>query len=169
MGIKESIQFKSIRIKRRLFDEDIKRKGRSIQVIKLSVETEDIFLDKTTSVIEAPPINAVIKFPDKVPLDRFRFDGSSIVSETRTFFFEILPIECYTKISDHIETGDILVFALDDENDNKIPFVLQVTESFGKFDVGLVWKMQYLSPINGDLSPEVKNYISDVFRRDLNG
>lgn len=164
MGIKESIQFKSLKVKRRLFDEDIKRKGRSIQVVKLAVEEEDIFHDSTTSVIEAPPISAVIVFPDKVPLDRFRFDGASEVSETRTFFFEILPIECYTKISDHVETNDILVFALNDENENSIPFVLQVTESFGKFEVGLVWKMQYLSPVNGDLSAETREFISDFFQ-----
>jgi len=165
MGIKESIQYSSLRIKRRLFDEDIKRKGKEIQIVKLTVEEEDIFHDKILSVIEAPEIPAVIVFPDKVPLDRFRFDGSATVKESRTFFFEILPIECYTRISDRVETNDIIVFALGDENETKIPFVLQATENFGKFESGLIWKMQYLSPVNGDLSTEVREYITDVFRR----
>lgn len=163
MGIKESIQRSSLKIKRNLFDQDIKRKGRILQVIKLTITEEDIFHDKLNSVIEAQDLEAIIVFPDKIPLDRFRFSGEAIVQETKTFFFEILPIDCYTKISDSVETNDLLIFSLEDENYNQIPFVLKVTETFGKFDIGLIWKMQYLAPVNGGLSPEITEYISDTF------
>lgn len=163
MSIKESIDRSSLRVKRRLFDFNVRSKGRSLQVVKMSLGKRDIFHDTELEIIESKKIEAIISFPDRLPLERYRFDGHSQVEETRTYFYEILPIECYTQMEDNIEKNDILVFSLEDEQYNKIPFVLQVTDSFGKFEYGLVWKMQYLAPINGTLPPNVIDYISDVF------
>ena len=163
MSIREKIHKKSLQAKRTLFDHSIKLRGKEVQAVKISIAEEDIYHDTTDTVIESSVITAVIAFPDRVPLDRFRYNGQPQVEETRTYFFEVLPIECYTKFSDHVETKDILVFALEDEGGNKIPFVLQVTDSFGKFEYGLVWKMQYLAQVNGAFPSDVRDYITDVF------
>lgn len=163
MSIRESIFKKSLKVKQRLFDQNVHLKGRTIQAVRITVGEEDIYKDTTDSVINSEVIEAIIAFPDRLPLERYRLDGSTLTEETRTYFFEILPIECYTKFSDRVEKKDILVFALEDENENKIPFVLQVTDSFGKFEHGMVWKMQYLAPVNGVLPADVRDYITDVF------
>jgi hypothetical protein len=181
MSVGESILRSSIKVKRRLFDRAIQSLGRETQIVRVFITEEDIFGDQTLSVISGDVVHAVIRFPDQMSLDRFRIremadDPGETISnsalfedygteplETRTYFYEILPIECYTKISDSIETRDILAIYLEDENNNFIPFLFQVTESFGKFDYGLVWKMQYLAQYNGQMTEEIMSYLTDNF------
>lgn len=164
MSIRESIYKKSYKVKQRLFDEAVKLKGRKVQAVRIKAEEIDIFGDRNVSVISNGTIEAIISFPDRMPLERFRSDYSSTVDESRVFFFDILPIQGYTKFSDHIEKGDILAFFLEDEVGNSLPFVLEVSNMFGKFEYGLVWKMQYLAPYNGRFTNEIREYISDSFK-----
>lgn len=158
MGIGESIHRSSLKVKRRLFDREIQSKGRRVKGIKLSFD-EDIFHDKRFEVIEAEEIQAVIRFPDQMPLDRFRLTNSPQVAESRTYFFDLIPIEGYFRFSDHIETGDMIFFFLEDEKYNKIPYLLQAVDTFGAFDYGIVWKMHYLAPYNGKVLPEIIQYL----------
>lgn len=163
MSIYQSISDKSAKLKRRLIDENIRKMGREMKIIRIQGQ-EDIFQDMTDiSEISKDVINAIIKFPTEVPLDRYRADGQANVEETRTFFFDLLPIEAYTKFSDHVEKRDLLFFWLEDESYNRIPFLLQVTEVFGSFNTGLVYKKLYLAPQHGALTQSILTQLSDYY------
>ena len=108
-------------------------------------------------------IYAIIKFPTEIPLDRFRADSLDYVAETRTFFFDLLPVEAYTRFADHVEKNDLLFFHLQDELGNNIPFLLQVTEVFGSFSTSLVYKKLYLAPQHGALDQSILAQLSDYY------
>lgn len=163
MSIYESISNSSAKVKRRLIDENIKKMGREMKILRLK-GTEDIFQDMTNiQELSLNVINAIIKFPTELPLDRYRADYSEAVEETRTFFFDLLPIEAYTKFSDHVEQRDLLFFHLEDEIGNRIPFLLQVTEVFGSFSTSLVYKKLYLAPQHGALTQSILSQLSDYY------
>ena len=137
--------------------------GREIKIIRIHGE-EDIFQDmKDIQELSKDVINIVIKFPTEIPLDRYRADASEAVEETRTFFFDLLPVEAFAKFADHVEKRDLLFFFLFDEMHNKIPFLLQVTEVFGSFSTSLVYKKMYLAPQHGALTQSILNQLSDYY------
>jgi len=163
MSIFQSIANSSAKLKRRLIDENIRKLGREMKIIRIHGD-EDIFQDMTNvNELSKDVIDVIIKFPTEIPLDRYRADQSEAVEETRTFFFDILPIEAYTKFSDHVERRDLLFFYLEDELKNKIPFLLQVTEVFGSFGTSLVYKKLYLAPQHGALTQSILNSLSNYY------
>lgn len=163
MSVFESISKSSSKLKRRLFDENITRMGREIKIIKIK-GTEDIYHDiGNYEQLSKDVISVIVKFPTEIPLDRYRADASESVEETRTFFFDVLPIEAYTKFEDHVEKRDLLFFNLEDENKNLIPFLLQVTEVFGSFSTSLVYKKLYLAPQHGALDQSLINQLNDYY------
>lgn len=163
MSIFESISKSSSKLKRRLFDENVERMGREIKIIKIKAD-EDIFQDiGNYEQLSKDVISVIIKFPTEIPLDRYRADSSESVEETRTFFFDLLPIEAYTKFEDHVEKRDLLFFNLEDENKNLIPFLLQVTEVFGSFSTSLVYKKLYLAPQHGALDKSIIEQLNDYY------
>ena len=163
MSIFQSVSDSSAKLKRRLIDENIRKMGREMKIIRIQGR-EDIFQDMTDiTELSKNVVDVIIKFPTEVPLDRYRADRSEAVEETRTFFFDLLPIEAYTKFSDHVEVRDLLFFYLEDEMMNKIPFLLQVTEVFGSFSTSLVYKKLYLAPQHGALTQPILNQLSDYY------
>lgn len=163
MSIFQSIANSSSKLKRRLVDENIRKLGREMKIIRIK-GNEDIFQDMTDiNELSKDVIDVIIKFPTELPLDRYRADGQADVEETRTFFFDLLPIEAFTKFSDHVEQRDLLFFYLEDEMKNKIPFLLQVTEVFGSFSTSLVYKKLYLAPQHGALTKPILNILSDYY------
>lgn len=161
MSIYEAISKASLNLKRRLFDYNISLLGQEVKAIKISFE-EDIFHDaKILDVISDGSIQAVIRFPVEMPLERYRMGQKVDVAETRTYFFELLPVESFTKLVDKIEKNDLLFFFLEDEQYNKIPYLFQVTDSFGKFEIGMVWKKQYLAPYYGHLLDQIIQHLED--------
>ena len=159
MSVYESISRASLKSKRRLFDYNVSILGKKMKAIRISYR-EDMFQDvEIHDAISHESIDAIMRFPSEMPLDRYRLGATEDVGETRTYFYDILPIESYTKLGDHIEKNDFLFFFLEDERDNKIPYLLQVTDSFGKFEIGLVWKKQYLAPYHGKLTDEIIKYL----------
>lgn len=163
MSIYQSISEKSARIKRRLIDENIRKMGREMKILRIKGD-EDIFQDvANVQELSKSVIDVIIKFPTEIPLDRYRADYSEAVEETRTFFFDLLPIEAFTKFSDCVEVRDLLFFYLEDEMENKIPFLLQVTEVFGSFSTSLVYKKMYLAPQHGALTQSILSQLSDYY------
>lgn len=163
MSVYESISRSSTRIKRRLFDEAVRTSGREMKIVRIQYK-EDIWHDLSNiEQLSTDVIHGILRFPDEIPLERFRSDGQSEVEETKVFFFDLLPIELYTRIDDHVENKDLIFFTLDDESENSIPFLLQVTETFGKFETGLVWKKSYLAPQHGALTAGIYDQLKEYY------
>jgi len=159
MSIQNSLSKASTKVRRRLFDENVKRKGRTVQGLKISIK-EDMFQNQETEAVLADEeITVVINFPDDIPLDRVRLDGSSAVSQTRTFFFDILPMEVFSEFSDKLETNDYIFFYFLDEENNMIPMIIKISETFGRFTTDMIWKKHYAAFSNGDVPPEIINLI----------
>lgn len=163
MSVYESIKRSSLDVKRRLFDYNISIVGREVKAIRIHQE-EDIFHDfSDPEVINAEPIIISVNFPSEIPLERYRMNGSVRNGETRTYFYEILPVEVYVKLEDNMAVNDFLFLFMEDDQKNKIPFLFQITDTFGKFEIGMVWKKFYVAPYNGSdiekLIPFLENYV----------
>ncbi len=161
MSVYESISKASLKSKRRLFDFNVGLLGQKMKAIRISVN-EDIFHDTDIEgILSSEKIEVIIRFPSEMPLHRYRLGSQEKVEETRTYFYDILPIEGYSKLEDHIEKNDFIFFFLEDEKYNKIPFLLQAVDSFGKFEIGLVWKKHYFAPYHGELEQSIISYLEE--------
>lgn len=147
-------------IRRKLFDHSVRMKGRAVEVTRFFV-TEDIYGDERQAPISQASITAIIAYPPgEVPLQRFRYGAQSpAVEDTGTFFFDILPIEVYTRWVDRVELGDYLFQVIRDENGSKVGILLRVSNLFGSWDTELVWRKAWAAPYNGDLPADVRRAI----------
>lgn len=163
MSIQTSIMKASSKVHQKLFDEAIHTTGRTTDCLKISY-IEDIFQNREEeAVLNYEDIIATIIYPSEVPIDRYRLDGTVTISETRTFFFDVLPIEVYTKFQYQLEKDDYLFHYFVDEHQNKVPMLLQVTETFGRFSTDLVWRKYYCAPKNGDIPEAILDIIKQRF------
>ena len=141
----------------------VERLGRTTKVIRIQYK-EDMYKDLTdVNALSTNEISVMFRFPEEMPLDRFRLEETDYVNDTRTFFFDILPIEVFTRIEDSIEKRDLLFFWFTDENNNKIPMLLQITETFGRFETGLVYKKLYAAPVYGALTQPLYKMLKDYY------
>ena len=163
MSLYNSIASSSLKVKRRLFDNMVERLGRTTKVIRIQYK-EDMYKDLTdVNALSTNEISVMFRFSEEMPLDRFRLEETDYVNDTRTFFFDILPIEVFTRIEDSIEKRDLLFFWFTDENNNKIPMLLQITETFGRFETGLVYKKLYAAPVYGALTQPLYKMLKDYY------
>ena len=163
MSLYNSIASSSLKVKRRLFDNMVERLGRTTKVIRIQYK-EDMYKDLTdVNALSTNEISVMFRFSEDMPLDRFRLEETDYVNDTRTFFFDILPIEVFTRIEDSIEKRDLLFFWFTDENNNKIPMLLQITETFGRFETGLVYKKLYAAPVYGALTQPLYKMLKDYY------
>ena len=163
MSLYDSLTKSFSNLKRRLFDASIKQLGRTVRIVRIQYQ-EDMYKDLTN--IEALSHNetsAILVFSEDIPLNRYRMDGTDFVEDTRTFMFDILPIEVYTRFEDSLELRDLLFFWLNDENDNKIPMLLQITEIFGKFESSLIYKKSYAAPVYGSLTQPLYSLLKSYY------
>lgn len=163
MSVYESVKRASLEIKRKLFDYNISIVGREVKAIRIRQE-EDIFHDFTEpEVLSAEPITVSVNFPREVPLERYRLGGKIQNAETRTYFYELIPVEIYAKLSDNMAVDDFIFFFMEDDQKNKIPFLFQITDVFGRFEIGMIWKKFYVAPYNGSdiekIIPYLENYV----------
>ncbi len=153
----------SSKIRRKLFDHSVQMKGREVEVTRFFVE-EDIYADEVQTKISQSSITAIIVYPPgEVPLQRFRGSATSpAVDDSGTFFFDILPIEVYTRWTDRIEMGDYLFQIVKDENGDKIGILLKVSNMFGSWDTEIIWRKAWAAPYNGDLPTGMQQMIDTL-------
>lgn len=161
MSVYESVKRASLAIKRKLFDFNLSVVGREVKVVRIR-KTRDIFDDfSAPEVLSSDEIIISVAFPRELPLERYRINGSVEVGESRTYFYEILPVEIYTQLKDNVEKDDFIFFYMEDEKNNLLPFLFQVTDSFGRFEIGMVWRKYYVAPYNGSDLDEVLSYLNN--------
>lgn len=163
MSIQESLMKASERVQRRLFDNAVHILGREVSGLKISL-IEDIFQGtEEETVLKYDKITAIVKYPTDVPIDRFRLDSDIQVAETRTFFFDILPIEIYTKMENSVEKNDYIFHFFEDELGHRVPILLQITETFGRFTTSLIWRKHYCAPMNGIIPESIKSLLEEKY------
>lgn len=163
MSIFDSLTKANQKIKKRLFDSNIKKLGRTIKVVRIQYQ-EDMYKDLTdVEALSSNEISAIINFNEEMPLNRFRLDGTDHIEDTRTFFFDLVPIEIFTRFEDQLELRDLLFFWFTDENANKIPMLLQITEVFGRFESSLIYKKAYAAPVYGALTQPLYRLLKDFY------
>lgn len=154
----------SAKVQQRLFDQNIHTTGREINGLKISL-IEDIFQNTEEEVVlNYEDITATIVYPTEIPIDRYRLNGGLEVSQTRTFFFDLLPIEIYSKLENAIEKDDYIFHFFEDELGNKIPMLLQITETFGRFSTDLIWRKYYAAPKNGRVPQPIIDLIQSRYQ-----
>jgi len=153
----------SAKVQQRLFDQNIHTTGREVDGLKISF-IEDIFQNTEEEVVlEYEDVTATIIYPGEIPIDRYRMDSGLQIAETRTFFFDLLPIEIYSKFENGFERNDFLFHFFVDEHQNKIPMLLQITETFGRFSTDLIWRKYYAAPKNGKVPDSILNLIQSRY------
>lgn len=163
MSIQTSLMKASARIQQRLFDQNIHTTGREVDGIKITFK-EDIFQNTEEEVVfEYEDVTATIIYPTDIPIDRYRMDSGLQIAETRTFFFDLLPIEIYSKFENGFEKDDFLFHFFVDEHQNKVPMLLQITETFGRFTTDLIWRKYYAAPKNGKVPSQITDLIQSRY------
>ena len=156
-SIQSKIDRKTAALRRKLFDNSISLMGSDVQCTRLKT-SKNMYGDvETLTIITDDTIVAVISIPTDIPLTRLRGDAVDDVNDSsNVFFYDILPIDVYTKWSDNIERDDILIFEIFDEFDAPLQIVLKISEVVTKFKQSIVWKRSLAAPYNGD-----KTFLAD--------
>jgi hypothetical protein len=104
-----------------------------------------------------------------MPLIRLRAGNGTQaeVQSTGLFFYDILPIECYTRWEDYLEPGDVVYFWAGDENGNKMPVVFKILEQKGSFSSQLIWRKFLSAPIT-NIETEVPADLAERLLSSLN-
>jgi len=135
------------------------------QVVRLKV-TANMYGDETIEIINSDIITLSIALPDEIPQERMRNDLTQEVAQTESwFFYDVLPIEGYSKHEDNIEKGDLLIIKIyDDNKDDFVPFylVLRVSEIIGTISLRYMTSRKfYCSPHNVALPSNVQTIIDN--------
>jgi hypothetical protein len=134
---------------RKLSDYHIFVSGRRTECTRLS-RNADIWGNDDLTTISAATIPVIFIFPPgEMPLIRLRSENGTQaeVQSSGLFFYDILPIECYTRWEDRLENGDVIYFVAGDENGNKMPVVFKILEQKGAFSSQLIWKKYLAAPV----------------------
>lgn len=162
MSIQDQISRATRDVRYTLMDNNIYVKGRSIHVVRFQV-TKDMYDDETVTFIKKDKIEVILNYPGEIPLYRFsRNNYDQSVEDTGVFFFDILPIDIFTKWKDKVIKGDYIFHSLKDEEDNPIEILLKISEVVGRFDSErLIWRKGWCSPYNGAIPEELQEAIDE--------
>jgi hypothetical protein len=134
---------------RKLNDYHVFTEGRKTECTRLSRNTDVWGNDELTTIsVSSVPIIFIFP-PGEMPLIRLRAKNGTQaeVQSTGLFFYDILPIECYTRWKDRLENGDVVYFWAGDENGNKMPVVFKILDQKGAFSSQLIWRKFLAAPI----------------------
>jgi hypothetical protein len=134
---------------RKLSDYHIFVSGRRTECTRLSRNT-DVWGNEELTPISTSSVPVIFIFPPgEMPPIRLRAGNGTQaeVQSTGLFFYDILPIEVYTRWEDRLENGDVIYFWAGDENGNKIPVVFKILDQKGAFSSQLIWRKFLAAPI----------------------
>jgi hypothetical protein len=134
---------------RKLSDYHVFVAGRRTECTRLS-RNSDVWGNDDLTTISISSVPVIFIFPPgEMPLIRLRAKNGTQaeVQSTGLFFYDILPIECYTRWEDRLENGDVIYFWAGDENGNKMPVVFKILDQKGAFSSQLIWRKFISAPI----------------------
>lgn len=162
MGIQDKIARSQITARHKLRDYNISQSGVETQVIRLKVE-ENMYGDETVEIVDDDVITLALDLPDEIPQTRLRTDVTQQIADTQSYyFFDILPIEGYSRLEDNVEKGDILVYIIHDKKDSpSLYLVLRVSELIGTISNRYLTSRKFqCAPHNMGLPQQVQDIIN---------
>lgn len=167
MSIQTKLENSSISSKRKLYDNSIRIHGQEVYGLRIKVTIDKYGDDDSTPVIvEQNEITVYMDYLNlEIPLNRYRIDTeTSTINSESIYLFEVLPIIAYVKWEDEIESGDLLVLVIKD-NDLDIPIVFRVSDMIGRLQKNLLYKKYNIAPYNpssldSTIKSTILNYIN---------
>jgi hypothetical protein len=156
--------------------------GTYINLIKITKYNDDEFIPKSGIDVFGHSekrykfeviSNCILKYPF-TDIEIFNFVNQDNVLQTRSIDVNpVLPIKLtlpvgtdYTNEPVSVVAGDLFVDIKYDERKNKIPIILEVMKSLGKFDGKyLTDRNLELSLLRGNIDKELKNYIYSYIQK----
>lgn len=164
MGLQDKIIKSQIGATHTLRDYKVSQMGFEGQVIRLKV-VENMYGDESIEIIGDDIIELSLDLPDEIPQTRMRADLTQSIAETQSwFFYDLLPIEGFSKYKDNVEKGDLLIIKIFDSKNDSTPFyiVLRVSEIIGTVSLRyLTSRKFYCSPHNMALPDQVQQIIDN--------
>jgi hypothetical protein len=155
---------------RKLHDYHVFISGRKTECTRLSRNTDVWGNDELTTIsVSSVPIIFIFP-PGEMPLIRLRAKSGTQaeVQSTGLFFYDILPIECYTRWEDKLENGDVIYFWAGDETGNKMPVVFKILDQKGAFSSQLIWRKFILAPIT-NIETEIPSDLAERLLAEIAG
>jgi hypothetical protein len=155
---------------RKLNDYHVFVAGRRTECTRLSKDT-DIWGNDNPETISVSTVPMIFIFPPgEMPLIRLRSENGTQaeVQSSGLFFYDILPIECYTRWEDKLENGDVIYFWAGDESGNKMPIVFKILEQKGAFSSQLIWRKFLAAPITS-IDTEIPRDLADRLLAEIAG
>jgi hypothetical protein len=160
----------SSQIKRDLSDIYIDYLGTETQILRIELGEMDVLGDRDETLITNIISNVIIKHP--MGNNQWLFssnDSNGNAQVDSVDLWEILPITMKIKYSADYNTepvamqkGDMIVELLQDENQNNIPVIMQVTKLKGGFEGKFLYQKDYeLALYRGEIPHDIQNAIDN--------
>lgn len=156
---------------RKMHDVNIDLLGDEIDVFRITKSNLDIFGEYDEKVETSIISNVIIKHPwgNNVRLFSTPDNTTGNLDANTIDLFDLLPLEVYVKFSGDymtenvsLKTGDIIVEVLQDEYNNKIPLMIQITKQFGQFRSRFISGKRYEGTLyRSELTNEMKKALND--------
>ena len=166
MNIQSKLQYKTARLKRKLFDNGIRKKALDIRALRLTV-VEDRYGDKEYSIIDHGIVDLVNDIPgNSLQYFQGQRDSNNDMYNSGFSVYSFLPITAWPTNDAQLNKDDLIIFKYlnksYDETDveNKIQ-ILQVTNPIGKGTTTILYTEYNLAPytMNIDEYPEIATII----------
>jgi hypothetical protein len=154
---------------RKLSDYHIFTAGRRTECTRLS-RNADVWGNENLTSISVSTAPVIFIFPPgEMPLIRLRV-GNGTQAEVQSsglYFYDILPIEVYTRWEDRLEPGDVIYFWAGDENGNRMPVIFKILDQKGSFSSQLIWRKFIAAPIT-NIETEIPSDLAERLLASLN-
>lgn len=174
-SIAEKINAVVAPLARKLNDVNIDLLGDEIDVLRITKKNLDIFGEYDSNIETNIISNVIIKHPwgNNVRLFQTPDQTTGQLETNAVDLWDLLPLEVYIKFSgDYItenvslKIGDIIVEVLQDEYDNKIPLIIQITKVFGQFRSRFITGKRYEGALYRDtLTNDMQNIINQYMEQ----
>lgn len=167
MNIQARLQYKNARLKRKLYDNAVRKKSLDIRAIRLNIE-EDRYSNKEYTIHDYGTIDAIIKIPGG---DLQAFQGqresNNGAYNAGISVYSLLPIECFVTSDSNLNKGDILLYKIlrdpyDTENVETFIQALQVSNLVSKATTTILYNIYTVAPytFNMDEYPEIEQLLT---------
>ena len=165
MNIQSRLQYRTARLKIKLFDNAVRKKSLDIRVIRLSV-IEDRYSNKEYSLIDHGTVDIIVKIPGG---DLQAFQGQRTNNATYNggvSVYSLLPIEAWTTSDCSLSKDDILLYKIltkpYDDSEMQVQLqALQVTNILSRATNTILYNKYVIAPysFNMDEYPEIQTII----------
>lgn len=169
-SLQSRLRYRTALLKRKLFDNQVKQTGDTIQLVRLTIE-EDIYGNRGYVATSQEIITGIVSIPSNEVLlwenTNNPAEGSGIG------IYDILPIEAWFQLDTNVQKGDIIIlkYLLDPRTKDFKLIPLQVVNKVGRIANALVWTKWILAPYTLNLEdfPELTTILNRYKALDVEG